>query len=197
MNTTLLALSLGILVSACSATSNDVRPAPETPRPPEPVRTGFFALSANDLDGKPRTMSDYAGKVVLVVNTASQCGYTPQYAGLQKLHEEFSSKGLVVLGIPSNDFGKQEPGDATAIKTFCTENYHVTFPMLSKAVTKAGPDQSPVYAFLGHETGKLPNWNFCKYLVAKDGRVLGFYTSKTTPESAELRQAIEAALAQG
>jgi glutathione peroxidase len=154
----------------------------------------LYDLTTTSLDGKPVTLSDYSGKVSLVVNVASQCGFTPQYAGLEKLYQEMSGKGLVVLGFPSNDFGGQEPGSAEEIKTFCQRNYNVTFPMFSKVVTKPGADQSPVYEFLG-KSGSLPSWNFSKYVVGKDGRVVAFFPSKVTPEAPELRAAIDKALA--
>ena len=154
----------------------------------------FYALKTTTLQGQPADLAQYAGKVALVVNVASQCGYTPQYAGLQKLYDEYKDRGLVVLGFPSNDFGGQEPGSADEIATFCKKNYGVTFPMFSKVVTKAGQDQSPVYALLG-KSGSLPAWNFSKYLVAKDGTVLQFFPSKVAPEAAELRKAIDEALA--
>jgi glutathione peroxidase len=154
----------------------------------------FYALKTTTLQGQPADLSQYAGKVTLVVNTASQCGFTPQYAGLEKLHEEMKGRGFSVLGFPSNDFGQQEPGSADEIQTFCQRNYGVTFPMFSKVVTKAGPEQSPVYTYLGKE-GHLPAWNFSKYLVGKDGKVIAFFPSKVTPESKELRDQIEAALA--
>ena len=153
----------------------------------------FYDLEATTLAGKPADLKAYAGKVTLVVNVASKCGFTPQYKGLQALYTEFSSKGLVVLGFPSNDFGGQEPGTAEEIKTFCELNYGVTFPLLSKVVTKAGPDQSPIYAWLG-QTGHLPKWNFSKYLIGKDGKVIGFYPSAVKPDAPELRAAIEKAL---
>jgi len=156
---------------------------------------GFYSLDVADIDGRTQSLSRYAGKVALVVNTASECGFTPQYAGLQKLSDELAPRGFVVLGFPSNDFGAQEPGSAEEIKAFCSTNYHVTFPLFEKVVTKAGAGQSPVYAALAGATGKLPSWNFCKYLVGKDGKVLGFYPSKVTPDDAALRKAIEAALA--
>jgi glutathione peroxidase len=145
------------------------------------------------LDGTPADLAAYKGKVVLVVNTASQCGYTPQYAGLEKLYREMKDKGLVVLGFPSNDFGGQEPGSAQEIATFCQRNYGVSFPMFAKSVTKAGPDQSPVYAFLGR-SGSLPGWNFAKYVVDKKGQVAAFFPSKVTPDAPALRAAIEKAL---
>jgi glutathione peroxidase len=162
-----------------------------------PVRPGdgsLYDLQTKTLDGKPALLSVYKGKVTLVVNTASQCGFTPQYAGLQKLHDELKDKGFSVLGFPSNDFGGQEPGGAEEIATFCQRNYGVTFPMFSKLVTRAGPDQSPIYAFLG-TSGKLPAWNFSKYLIGKDGRIRAFFPSNVRPDAPQLRKAIDEALA--
>ena len=153
----------------------------------------FYSLKTSTLQGQPADLGQYQGKVTLVVNVASQCGFTPQYAGLEKLHEELAGRGFAVLGFPSNDFGSQEPGSSEEIATFCKKNYGVTFPMFSKLVTKAGPDQSPIYALLG-KGRELPAWNFSKYLVGKDGKVIAFYPSKVAPESKELRDAIEAAL---
>jgi glutathione peroxidase len=200
MNVTrVLAFALCALAPACSTAVESQPPAPaaSAPAPMTKNAPSFYSLSAADLAGRPQALSQYAGKVTLVVNTASECGYTPQYAGLEKLQTELAPRGFAVLGWPSNDFGGQEPGSAEQIQTFCTDTYHVTFPLFAKVVTKAGPEQSPIYAHLSAATGKLPNWNFCKYLVAKDGTVLGFYPSKVTPDDAELRKAIEAALAQG
>ena len=153
----------------------------------------FYALSRTKLSGEPVGLKEYEGKVALVVNTASKCGFTPQYKGLQALYSELSPRGFVILGFPSNDFGGQEPGTSEEIKQFCELNYKVTFPMFSKVVTKAGPDQSPIYSWLG-QTGNLPKWNFSKYLIGKDGKVVAFFPSNVTPESPELRQAIEGAL---
>jgi glutathione peroxidase len=153
----------------------------------------FYAFKTTTLQGQPADLSQYAGKVALVVNVASQCGFTPQYAGLQKLFDELKDRGFVVLGFPSNDFGGQEPGSPEEIATFCKKNYGVTFPVFSKLVTKAGPEQSPLYVYLG-QSGSLPAWNFGKYLLGKDGKVVKYFPSKVTPESAELREAIEAAL---
>jgi glutathione peroxidase len=132
--------------------------------------------------------------VTLVVNVASQCGFTPQYKGLEALHEELSGKGFAVLGFPSNEFGGQEPGSPEEIQEFCKKNYGVSFPMFSKLVTKPGPDQSPLYAFLT-KGGQAPAWNFSKYVVGKDGKVVSFFPSKVAPDSKELRDAIESALA--
>ena len=154
----------------------------------------FYDLRTSYLDGTPADLGVFRGKVTLVVNVASQCGYTPQYEGLEKLHRELSGKGFSVLGFPSNDFGEQEPGTAQEIATFCKLTYDVTFPMFSKLVTVAGPGQSPIYRFLG-ASGHLPAWNFSKYVVGKDGRVAAFFPSEVTPDSPDLRRAITAALA--
>ena len=162
-------------------------------RAEEKMANSFYALNTTTLQGKPVALKDYAGKVALVVNTASQCGFTPQYKGLQALYKELEPRGFVILGFPSNDFGGQEPGTAQEIKTFCELNYGVTFPLFSKVVTKAGPEQSPIYTWLG-QTGDLPKWNFSKYLIGKDGKVVAFYPSKVTPDAPELREAIEKAL---
>jgi glutathione peroxidase len=153
----------------------------------------FYELRVKTLDGRDADLSAYQGKVTLVVNVASECGYTPQYAGLEKLHRELAGKGFSVLGFPSNDFGGQEPGTPEQIASFCEKNYGVTFPLFEKVVTKAGAAQSPVYALLGR-SGQLPTWNFGKYLVGKDGKVIRFFPHKVTPESAELRGAIGAAI---
>jgi glutathione peroxidase len=153
----------------------------------------FYAMSTTKLSGEPVDLKEYAGKVALVVNTASKCGFTPQYKGLQALYSELNPRGFVILGFPSNDFGGQEPGTSEEIKQFCELNYKVTFPMFSKVVTKAGPEQSPIYSWLG-QTGNLPKWNFSKYVIGKDGKVVAFFPSNVTPDAPELRQAIEAAL---
>ena len=145
------------------------------------------------LDGKPGNLAQYKGSVTLVVNVASKCGYTPQYAGLEKLQREMKGKGFNVLGFPSNDFGGQEPGSAQEIATFCRLTYDVTFPMFEKLVTKRGADQSPIYAFLG-TSGKLPAWNFSKYVIDKQGRIAAFFPSDVTPEDPALRAAIAKAL---
>ena len=115
----------------------------------------FYALKTKTLQGKPADLSQYKGKVTLVVNVASQCGYTPQYTGLEKLHQDMKGKPFEVLGFPSNDFGAQEPGSAEEIATFCKKNYGVTFPLFEKVVTKAGPEQSPIYSFLGQSGLRL------------------------------------------
>ncbi len=154
----------------------------------------LYALKTKSLSGQPVDLAAYAGTVTLVVNVASKCGYTPQYDGLEALHRELAPRGFAVLGFPSNDFGGQEPGTAEDIQAFCRTTYGVTFPMFDKVVTKPGPDQSPIYTFLG-QSGSLPQWNFSKYLVGRDGRVRAFYPSRTSPDDPALRAAIEDALA--
>ena len=154
----------------------------------------LYSFKTTTLQGKPADLSQFSGKVTLAVNVASQCGLTPQYTGLEKLHQEYSGRGFSVLGFPSNDFGGQEPGSAEEIETFCKKNYGVTFPMFSKLVTKKGPDQSPIYS-LPRPVGGAAALELREYLVGKDGKVVRFFDSKVTPESPELRQAIDAALA--
>ena len=151
-------------------------------------------FEAVDLHGRPRRLSEFAGSIVLIVNVASRCGYTPQYAALEALYRAHKDEGLVVLGFPCNQFGAQEPGTREEIAQFCEMNYGVTFPMFAKLTTRPGPSQSPIYAYLG-TSGNLPSWNFAKYLVGKDGKVVAFFPSAVTPESAELRGAIAKALA--
>jgi len=153
----------------------------------------LYDISLKDIDGKDATLKPFQGKVMLIVNVASQCGFTPQYEGLEKLHREMSGKAFDLLGFPSNDFGGQEPGTPEEIATFCKRTYDVTFPMFSKVVTKANPDQSPIYKFLG-ASGHLPAWNFSKYVIDKNGQVVAFFPSKVKPDDPELRAAIQKAL---
>ena len=155
--------------------------------------TSFHQLSARTIEGKDQPFSAYDGQVVLAVNTASQCGYTPQYEGLEKLSKKYEGKGLVVLGFPSNDFGAQEPGTDQEVQTFCQVRYGVTFPLFSKSVVK-GAGSSPVFKFLAADKGE-PRWNFHKYLVGKDGAVIAAFGSDTTPEDPALLAAIDEALA--
>jgi len=188
----LTALAIPVLAGGLWAKSVFLAPAVEFAMP---MGSGsLYDLQVTTLDGKPADLAAYRGKVTLVVNVASQCGYTPQYAGLEKLHRELGPKGFAVLGFPSNDFGGQEPGSAEEIATFCKRTYDVSFPMFAKVVTRKGPGQSPVYAFLG-ESGSLPQWNFSKYVVDKDGKVEAFFPSRVAPDAPELRAAIEKMLA--
>ncbi len=152
----------------------------------------LYELSAPRLDGKSQSLSAYRGKVVLVVNVASECGFTPQYAGLEKLYEARKAQGFEILGFPCNQFGGQEPGSAAAIQTFCQKNFGVTFPLFEKVDVK-GAGQSPVYTFLTAQHGE-PKWNFHKYLVGKDGKVIAAFPSSVEPEGPELKAALEAAL---
>lgn len=160
---------------------------------PVSAQQSFYDLKTRTLAGMPADLSQYRGTVSLVVNVASYCGYTPQYSGLEALHREWKGKGFTVLGFPSNDFGDQEPGTAQEIAEFCRLTYDVTFPMFEKVVTRNGAGQSPVYAFLGR-SGNLPAWNFSKYVIDKQGRVLAFFPSDVTPEDPRLRAAIARAL---
>jgi glutathione peroxidase len=146
------------------------------------------------LTGKPQSLCDYAGKVVLVVNTASQCGYTPQYEGLEALYKRYQARGLVIIGFPSNDFGGQEPGSNKDVAQFCQMNYGVSFPMFEKTAV-SGSRANPFYAALAQGAGGAPRWNFHKYLIDRSGkRVLGF-ASDTTPGDARLVSQIERLLA--
>jgi glutathione peroxidase len=157
----------------------------------------IYEVPLKDIDGKDTTLKPYQGKVLLIVNVASKCGYTPQYTGLQALHEKYKDKGFSVLGFPSNDFGKQEPGSNAEIKEFCSSNFHVTFPMYDKIHVK-GPEQHPLYQELTDKKSPFPGdvkWNFGKFLVGKDGTVLKRFDSGFKPDSAEMAKAIEEALA--
>jgi glutathione peroxidase len=157
-----------------------------------PAVPSLYNFTVNSLDGKPVDLGQYRGRVALVVNTASKGGFTPQYAGLEKLYQDYKDKGLVVLAFPSNDFGAQEPGAPQEIAAFCSTKFNVTFPLFEKVRTR-GDGQSPLYQFLTAGHGQ-PQWNFHKYLVDKTGRVIREFPSQVTPESKDLRDAIDAAL---
>ena len=154
----------------------------------------LHTLTVVGIDGKPRDLAAWRGKVTLVVNTASECGFTKQYEGLQRLQEKYAARGFDVLGFPCNDFGGQEPGTAAEIEQFCSTKFHVTFPLFAKVGVKAGANQSPLYAWLSGATGKLPGWNFGKYLIGGDGKPIAFWSSSVAPEDAEILAAIEKAL---
>ncbi|MFA9215850.1 MAG: glutathione peroxidase [Sphingomonadaceae bacterium] len=145
-------------------------------------------------DEAPQDLCQYSGKVVLVVNTASYCGFTNQYEGLEAMYAKYAPKGLVVLGFPSNDFGKQEPGSSKEIADFCYNTYGVKFPMFSKSVV-SGPNPNPLYVNLIKITGKTPGWNFHKYLIDRNGKVIESFPSKVTPTDKQLVGAVEKALA--
>ncbi|MFM2045864.1 MAG: hypothetical protein RLY86_4440 [Pseudomonadota bacterium] len=154
--------------------------------------SGAHQFTFHRIEGGDLPLSDYAGKAVLVVNTASLCGFTPQYKGLQTLWEMYRDKGLVVLGVPSNDFGGQEAGTEAQIQEFCAVTFAVDFPMTGKSVVK-GDDAHPFYRWAAAEKG-APRWNFHKYLIGPDGALVGAYGSHTAPDSPELRRAVEAVL---
>ena len=151
----------------------------------------LYDLSLQSLDGKAMPLSAFRGKVVLAVNVASECGFTRQYEGLQKLHAAFGDRGFSVIGFPCNQFGGQEPGGPEAIQA-CSARFHAGFPLSEKLEVK-GPGQAPVFAFLAAQSGE-PKWNFTKYLVGRDGQVIQAFPSAVEPESPELQGAIEAAL---
>ena len=148
--------------------------------------TSIYDFTANNIDGREVALSTYRGKLLLIVNTASQCGFTPQYKGLEALHRKYAGKGVEVLGFPCNQFGRQEPGNPDEIKSFCALKYDVTFPMFAK-ISVNGPGAHPLYQFLENEKrGFLGTrnikWNFTKFLVGRDGEVLGRYAPSVTPE---------------
>lgn len=154
-------------------------------------------FTVNRIDGTAQKLSDYKGKVVLIVNVASGCGYTPQYAGLEKLYEARKGAGLVVLGFPANDFGKQEPGTNEEIAEFCTSKFGVSFPMFEK-IAVTGPDQHALYKLLASQpapVGGDPKWNFTKFLIDRSGKVVGRYDSKVKPDDAALNAKIDELLA--
>ena len=146
-------------------------------------------------DDKPQPLCQYAGKVLLVVNTASYCGFTPQYEGLEQLHARYAARGLVVMGFPSNDFGQQEPGSSRQIAELCFNTYGVKFPMFAKTVV-AGAQANPLFAKLAQATGSAPRWNFHKYLVDRNGQPVASFVSNVRPTDAVLTAAIEKALTQ-
>ena len=158
--------------------------------------TSLADFTATSLTGEQQSLDAYAGQVVLVVNTASQCGFTPQYAGLEEIWEKYRDRGFVVLGFPCNQFGNQEPGDEGAIADFCERNYGVSFPMFAK-VDVNGPDAHPLFEWLRTEKGGVLGsrikWNFTKFLIGRDGQVVKRYAPATKPEA--LAEDIEAALA--
>jgi glutathione peroxidase len=159
----------------------------------------IYSFTLSSIDGQPSPLSAYKGKVVLLVNVASRCGFTPQYTALQAIYEKYKDRGFVIVGIPANNFGAQEPGTNQEIKTFCSSKYNVTFPMMAKVSVK-GEDQTPLYQFLtdktAHpETGGDIKWNFTKFLVGANGQILARFEPDVTPDSPQVTSAIEKALA--
>lgn len=162
-----------------------------------PVKSnGVLDFTMNTIDGKPQHLSAYKGKVVMIINTASECGFTPQYETLEKLYEKYKDKGFRVLAFPANNFGHQEPGTNAEIKTFCSTKYHTTFDIFSKISVKGG-DQHPLYKYLTKDS-PFPGdvkWNFQKYLVDRSGKIAARFMSPVDPMSAEVRQKVEELLA--
>jgi glutathione peroxidase len=186
--------SLGLLASMAATPVGAQPAAPAAAAAPAASCPAILKQSFNRLqDEAPQDLCQYAGKVILVVNTASYCGYTKQYEGLEALYGKYGSKGLVVLGFPSNDFGKQEPGSAKEIADLCYNTYGVKFPMFAKTVV-SGTAANPLYASLIKATGKTPAWNFHKYLIDRNGKVVDSFPSKVTPEDKQLVGAVEKAL---
>lgn len=155
-----------------------------------------YRFAFRDIDGRPLALNQFAPSVLLIVNTASECGFTPQYAELQVLWRRYRDRGLVVVGVPSNDFGQQEPGDEAAIKAFCRGRYRVDFPLTAKERV-IGEGAHPFYRWIASELGEsgTPRWNFHKYLIAPDGSLAGVWPSKVSPLDPEITEALEALLA--
>ena len=189
-------LALGGLTGAHAAKPAAPAPAvqapPSSPACPALLRHEFPRLQ----DDAPQNLCQYAGKVLLVVNTASYCGFTSQYEGLEQLYARYQGKGLVVLGFPSNQFGSQEPGSSKDIADFCFNTYGVKFPMFAKSVVR-GPDAHPFYRALGKAAGDTPQWNFHKYVIDRRGRVVASFGSMVTPTGERMLGAVEKALAAG
>ena len=179
---TLRSLLTTLLLMAASALADDAK---------------IYTIPLKDIDGKDATLKTYAGKPLLIVNVASKCGFTPQYTGLEAVWRKYKDKGLMVLGFPCNDFGAQEPGTTEEIKKFCSANYEVTFPLFDKLHVK-GDEQHALYAALTGAESPVPGpvkWNFGKFLIGRDGKIIARFDSKVTPDSAELTKAIDDALA--
>jgi glutathione peroxidase len=161
--------------------------------------SGIYDFTLPSIDGKPAPLADFKGKVILVVNVASKCGYTPQYTGLEAIYEKYRDRGFVVLGFPANNFGGQEPGTNEEIRTFCSTKYNVTFPMYAKVSVK-GEDITPLYQYLTKDANPSVagdiRWNFTKFLVDRQGRVVRRFEPKVTPDSQEMTEAIESLLKQ-
>lgn len=202
-----IVLSLVLVVAACDRGSELEAAGPEAAElavedeagepgglvQNEEAKMSIYDFSVETISGEQVNLSEYAGEVLLVVNVASECGYTPQYEGLQELWTRYQEQGFAVLGFPTNDFGDQEPGTNEEIAAFCTGSFGVDFPMFAK-ITVKGEDKHPLYAHLIQETGEEVQWNFNKYLVDKEGKVLRWFESKVEPLSDEMIQAIEAIL---
>jgi len=190
-----------ILCFSMSALAKEAAPTTKPATDPVGVPAGPLDFHVSAIDGQEVNLADYRGKVVLIVNVASKCGFTPQYAGLQKLYDQYQEKGLVILAFPANNFRKQEPGTNEQIKAFATSKYHVTFPMMAK-IDVIGPDEAALYRYLtdketgGQFAGPI-EWNFTKLLIGRDGTVVARFPAKVTPQDPKMIAAIESALNAG
>ena len=157
-----------------------------------------FDFTLTTLQGQPLDLRQFAGKPLVIVNTASKCGFTPQYEGLQALWSHHREQGLTIIGVPSNDFARQEPGSDTEIGAFCSRNYGVSFPMTEKLHVR-GPEMHPLFGWLGQQGGALskPRWNFFKYVIGRDGRLATWFSSVTTPDNKRFRSAVDRVVAGG
>jgi len=185
MNVATIALACAVTLVACSAFSE------------ETGKKSVLEFTLDSIDGKPYPLAQHKGEVMLIVNVASHCGNTPQYAELEEMYKKFHEKGLTIIGVPANEFGKQEPGSNDEIKSFCTEKYHITFPMLGKVVVK-GKEMTPLYQYLTKESPKRGDvtWNFEKFLVDRNGQVVDRFNPKMKPNDPKLTGAVEKALAE-
>lgn len=180
------------LTLAAAALTALVAAAPQNPQAPQ----SLHQFNLKTIDGKPMPLAQFKGKVVLLVNTASMCGFTPQYEGLQALHDSYKAKGFTVLGVPSGDFGDQEFASNGEVKQFCESKFGIKFPMAEKAVVK-GDKAIPLYKWAAATLGdaNTPQWNFHKYLIGKDGKLIAAFGTRTTPTSPEVTAAVQKALA--
>ncbi|MDN3670221.1 glutathione peroxidase [Echinicola jeungdonensis] len=181
----LIYFCLALALVACHAKSNDQKSIkPTVTTKPIQVKKSFYDFEVNDIDGNPVEFGQFKGKKVMLVNVASKCGYTPQYADLQNLHQQYGDK-IVILGFPANNFGGQEPGTNEDIKKFCSQNYGVTFKMFDK-ISVTGADKHPLYRWLSDRelngwNNQEPSWNFCKYIINEEGKLTHFFPSSVNP----------------
>jgi glutathione peroxidase len=191
------ALALAAVLAGCSSTETETEVEAEVERDDDAAAAtpALLAFTMNRIDGSAQPLDAYAGQVVLIVNTASRCGLTPQYAKLESLYESRAGQGFVVLGFPANDFGNQEPGSNTQIAAFCEANYGVSFPMFEKISVK-GSSQHPLFAALSSESSE-PNWNFTKYLLDRQGRLVERFGPRTSPDDPALVAEVDRLLEAG
>lgn len=194
MQKTILGVALMLALPLSLMAAHKKAPKP-TPIPTKEAPVGVHQFTVNNIDHQPKALADYKGKVLLIVNVASECGNTPQYKGLEAMYLKYKPAGLEVLGFPSNDFGHQEPGTEKEIKDFCDRNYHVTFDMFAKSDV-VGDKISPLYKYLSTESGfdGPVTWNFGKFLVGKDGKVVARFGPRVQPDDKDLVAAVEKAL---